>query len=393
MAPLDRSEYQGGRRLMVVALLGGLIGWIGLAVGFLLEPRRAFFSYLLAFNYVVSVALGLLVFLMAVHAAGAKWPVVVRRFLEAGAATMPLFVILFVPLLFGLATLFPWVTPEAIDDPHLRELVVKKLGYLKVSFFIVRSFAYLLLWAVVGVLLRWWSVRRDRGRGGGGHPERVLSALALPALALTLSFASFDWLMSLTPSWYSTMFGFYYFAGGFVAALSLLSLLAFRAEHAGLLPVTRWHYYALGRLLLAFTIFWAYIAFFQYMIIWLADKPDESRWYLVRTSGSWGVVSVVVIVTHFVVPFFALLSYDLKQRGALVAGVAVWILAAHYIDLYWVVIPTLHPDGSNLHWLDPAALLAVAGPALALGTWQLRGHALLPLEDPHLEEGLRYQSP
>jgi hypothetical protein len=154
------SRFQGGQRVMGAALVAALLGWALLALGFVLDPQRAFFAYLLAFAYVASVALGMLVFLMAVHAAGAKWPVVVRRLLEAGASSLPLLMVLFVPLLFGLRALFPWTTPAAIEDAHARELVEKKLAYLNVPFFIARSFVYLGFWAMLALLLRHWSLRR-----------------------------------------------------------------------------------------------------------------------------------------------------------------------------------------------------------------------------------------
>ena len=219
------------------------------------------------------------------------------------------------------------------------------------------------------------------------------SAGALPPVGLAMAFASFDWLMSLSPEWSSTMFPVYYFAGGFVGAIALLTLLTALTAQRGLLPgVHTSHYYALGRLLLAFTVFWAYIAYFQFFIMWLADLPAEVAFYRKRIEGPWREVSPALAVVHFVIPFLLLLSYRLKRVPRALAAVGIWLLAAHYMDLHWLVVPELTRAGFPYSFIDLGALLAEGGITVAFAVHRLRGLPLLPIHDPALPEALRYDS-
>jgi hypothetical protein len=387
------EPFRGGARALVIALACAAAGAVVTALGFVLDARQAFFSYLTAVVYVVSTALGALVFLMIVNAIRARWPVVLRRVNEAAAATVVVGLVLFVPIVFGLSRLYPWTAPDAIADEHDRELVLAKLAYLNPRFFILRAFAYFVVWSVIALALRAWSHRQDRAPDGALGGTVALSGLALPAVALTLTFAAIDWIMSLAPAWFSTMFGIYWFAGGFLAALALLTIAAARARAAGVLPVSPSHYYALGRLLLAFVVFWAYIAYFQYMLIWLADKPVEASWFVTRARAPWTVASWALVIGHFVVPFFALLPYAPKHNGRYLTIVSVWLLAVHYIDMHWLVQPAARAGGFWFHWCDFGALAFVGGLAVAFGVWLLRGHPLVPKNDPLLEHAVRYESP
>ncbi len=243
-------------------------------------------------------------------------------------------------------------------------------------------------------LLRRWSLAKDDDpEAEVEHKLHRLSAAALPAVALATSFAAFDWLMSLTPLWFSTMYPVYFFAGGFVAALALLAIVTYLARESGLLPaINESHFYALGRLLLAFTIFWAYAAFFQFMLIWIGNRPDEVHYYLLRVHGRWRVMTAILVVAQFLVPFCLLLNYRLKRHGRALAIVAGWILLAHYVDVHWLIAPALRADRFPLHWLDLAALLAVGGSSVSVALLSLRGRYLVPIHDPKLPEALRYQS-
>jgi hypothetical protein len=212
-------------------------------------------------------------------------------------------------------------------------------------------------------------------------------------VGLALSFAAFDWVMTLVPEWYSTMFPVRYFAGGFLGALAGLTVLTAAADRAGLVPgINDSHYYALGRLLLAFVIFWAYTEFFQLMLMWIADKPEEVTFYLARAKGGWLVLSVIVALAQFVIPFFLLLSYDLKRRRGPLTAVAVWLLVAHYLDVHWLVMPSAAPRGAPYHWIDLGALLAVGGAAVVYGVLRAGGERLYPAHDPALPEAIRYES-
>lgn len=389
----EHGIYHGGDRLLRWSFALAVLGAAGLVIGAFLDPRQLFLAYLTAYAFAVSIAGGALIFLMIGHAMNAGWPVVVRRLTETIVATLPLLALLFVPLLFGLHTLYPWTRPETLSDEVTRHIVLARRPYHDLPFFLVRSAIYLGVWAVIGTLLRRWSLARDADPLADVNGRmRALSAGALPAVAVTLSFASFDWLMSLTPGWFSTMYPVYWFAGGFVAALALLVLLTFAAQERGYLPdVSLAHYHALGRMLLAFVVFWAYAAYFQFFLIWIANRPDEVGFFADRAQGPWIVVTVVLVLAQFVAPFFALLSYRLKHRPQQLAFVAAWILVAHYLDVHWLVMPAARPR-VPFHWLDLAALLAVGGACTAFSVSRLRGRAMLPIHDPALSRAIRYQS-
>jgi len=199
--------------------------------------------------------------------------------------------------------------------------------------------------------------------------------------------------MSLTPTWYSTMYGVYWFAGGFLAFFGLIVLLLMGVQRAGFLAeIGRSHWYALGRLMLAFTIFWAYAAYFQFFLIWMTNKPQEASFYALRMSGSWGIASVVLGVGHFVLPFFALLSYRVKQRAASLAPICVWLLLVHAFDMLWLVMPGVRQTGAVLSWIDLAAFLFVGGATLAFGVLRQRGLSIVARHDPALEAAFEYES-
>jgi hypothetical protein len=389
----DVAIYRGGDRLVRWSVALAALGALGLAVGALVDRRQLFYAYLTAYAFAVSIAGGALIFLMIGHAMNAGWPVVVRRLTETIVASLPLLALLFVPLLFGLHSLYPWARPDTLGDEATRRLVLARRPYLGVPLFLIRTAIYLAVWAVIGTLLRRWSQARDASPGLAVNARmRALSAGALPAVGVTFSFASFDWLMSLTPAWFSTMYPVYWFAGGFVSALALLVVLTFAAQSGGWLPeISLSHYYALGRMLLAFVIFWAYAAYFQFFLIWITNRPDEVTFFADRVEGPWRALTVTLVLVQFVAPFFALLSYRLKHRPAQLAGVAAWLLAAHYLDVHWLVMPAVRPR-APFHWLDLAALLAVGGACTAFSATRLRGRAIVPINDPELPRAIRYES-
>lgn len=394
---LTVPQFRGGRRILSASLGLTLLGAAVLAVGLFVAPARLWFSYLAAYAYVFTTAVGALIFLMICHAMRAGWPVALRRLTETIVGALPAVALLFVPLLFGLRHLYSWLRPEALSDEHALELLHHKAPYLNLTGFLVRAAIYLGAWVTVGALLRRWSLRRDSGAGADVSDRlQALSAGALPVVGLALVFASFDWLMSLDFTWVSTMFPICVFGGGFLASLALLTVLTFSAQRAGLLPgVNESHYYALGRLLLAFTIFWAYVNFFQFMLIWMANHPHEVDYYLRRWRGPWSAVTVAVALVQFVIPFFLLLSYRLKRRPARLTAVAGWLLVAHYLDVHWLVMPEARAAASSgfpYHWLDAAALLFVGGLSVAYATLKLRGKATMPAGDPVLPRALRYES-
>lgn len=391
---MTATPFQGGGRLAATAAAVAAVALGLTAAGAAADPRQALASYLVAFVYWLGIALGALILLGALHASQARWPVVLRRFLETIPQTLPIFALLFVPIALGLKHVFVWVDPAGLTG-ELAQAVAHKRPYLNVPFFLARAVGYFVVWILVAHLLRHWSVRQDLA---GGHAltlrQRRLGAGALPFLALTLSFASFDWMMSIDPRFYSTIFGVYWFAGSFLGAFAVLIIAGAATRdlpgHFGHhLNVD--HVHSLGKFLLAFTAFWAYIAFSQFMLIWIANIPEEVPWYVVRTGSPWGRVGILLAVAHFAVPFLALLSRQLKRDVRKLAVVAAWLLLVHWVDLHWVIMPRIHEAGPAPSWMDLTAFVGVGATFLACLVYRMRGVATVPVRDPYLEESLRYQ--
>lgn len=382
------------RHIAIFAGLG-VLGLAGMVVGVLTDPKQAAFSWLTGFAYWASIAIGALFLLLISYASGASWFTVLRRLNEKVAAVFPMLLVLFVPVLFALKTLYPWVEPSAALPEHARHVLEHKAAYLNVPFFAVRAGIYFFVWILWSELLLRWSVREKGGEGAEGRVTRSrgFAAAGLWAVALTSTFAAFDWYMSLDPMWISTMYGVYWFAGGLVSAIAVVTILGWIGERKGGPLVTELapnHFYGMGRLLLAFTVFWAYIALFQLLLIWMADLPEEVVWYLTRFQNGWGALGIALIIGHFLIPFFVLLNHGLKFSGRAMATVGGLILVMHYVDVAWVLLPHLHPETPQPSWMDLAAWLAVGGLTVAFGAWRLSRHSLVPEHDPRLAVSLGY---
>ncbi|APR75841.1 Hypothetical protein A7982_01188 [Minicystis rosea] len=390
----ERTAEFDGARVIRTALVFAAVGALVVVLGAFVDVRRLAASYLAAWSCAVCLAVGALVLLLSCHAMRAGWPIAVRRLLETMVAPLPLLAVLFLPIIPALPMLFPWVHPEQVADEHARHVIEHKAAYLNPGFFVVRAAIYFAIWIGLAAVLRRWSFEQDRApREGASEKMYVLSGFALPVVAITIVFSSFDWLMSVEATWYSTMFPVYVFATGFVGALALLTSLAYAAQRSGYLPgLDASHYYALGRLLLAFTIFWAYAAFFQFMIIWMANKPDEVAYFLDRWEGPWRAPTMLLVFARFIVPFILLMPYRIKRRPRQLTGMAIWIIVATYIDVHWLVIPALHRRGFPYHWLDFATLALVGGLSVAFAAWRLRGRPIVPIQDPRIDEAFAYRS-
>lgn len=373
--PRPGAAFQWG------ALGAGALGLLLCLVGVLVDPARTLFSYLAAFAFGISIALGALLWTALAQATGAAWFLVFRRLAGAMAATLPLFALLFLPLLFGLEVLYPWSRPATLFSPEVQLWMARTAGYLNVPFFLARAAVYFLVWIAAAEGLRRGRVRRP-----------ATAAVAAIAVVFTASFAAVDWLMSLVPLWPSAVWGLYYFAGGLVGALGLLAVLGYTLRRDGSLDgvLAVSHTHALGKLLLVALLFWAYVAYSQYLIVWIADIPREVVWYHPRTWTSWRWVGAVLVVGHLLLPAAALLSWRVKRHAAALAAVGAWVVAMHYVDLYWIVLPALHPEGFVPHWLDLAALLGVGGVVTGFGAWRLRSRRVVPTDDPRLAAALEY---
>jgi len=395
---IHQDRLRGGGRAFTTSLVLGVLGLLATLAFYLAggpgEHATVLAGYLVAFTYWVGIAVTATIWNAIFHASAAKWMVVLRRPLEIMGAALPAFILLILPILFGMSSVFPWVSPSRAMDAEQLELLSHKAPYLNVPFFIVRAGISFLVWWWVTDRLRRWSLRQDEV--GGTEPSRHMRRLgagSLPFLGLTITFAAVDWLMSVDPFWISTIFGALYFAGSFLSAMCLLAIVVALNEKQtrGLGGVvTRHHLYNVGKLMLAFTAFWTYCAFSQFMLIWIANIPEESSWYVVRMKGGWQSMGLFLIVGYFFVPFFTLLSRSLKFKPRGLALVAAWLMLMNYLHVYFLIMPGLFPAGPRPHLAHLAALVGVGGMAVATALFRARGQFVIPIKDPNLAYSLRY---
>jgi hypothetical protein len=320
-----------------------------------------------------------------------SWAIVVRRLAETAAGTLPLFALLFLPLAFALPGLYPWAAPEAVGDA----LLVWKRPYLNEPFFLARAAAYLVVWSLAAAWFLRLSRRQDAAPDAAAAARlRRFSGPLLVPVALAHTFAAFDWLMSLDPHWYSTIFGVYSFSGSLLAGFAFLALAAVLLSRSGLAPgaIGSEHFHDLGKLLFAFTAFWAYIGFSQYFLIWYGNIPEETEWFRARLSGHWQEFSILLALGHFALPFFFLLPRAVKRSAGALAAAATWLLLMHLVDVVWLVVPSVRGAGPELALACAGALLANGGAFLAVFGVLLRRHPLLPLGDPRLAESLAFEN-
>ncbi|HXE79412.1 MAG TPA: hypothetical protein VNK41_01560 [Vicinamibacterales bacterium] len=379
----------GGTPLMMAAA----VGIVALGAAFLLGGEHFYKGYLLAILFWTGASLGCLALLMVQHLSGGAWGVVTRRIYEAAGRTLPLMALLFVPIALGLPHLFEWANPEAVAaDPILQH----KQPYLNVPFFLARAVIFFVVWSALALALSRWSRRQDDADGVEreqlARKMQRLSGGGLVAYAVTAFFMSVDWVMSLDPHWFSTIYGMLFMVNQGLSGLALtIALLILLARHA---PMSRVvapaHLHDLGKLLLAFVMLWAYLTFSQFLIVWSANLPEEIPWYLTRWAGGWRAVSVALIVCHFIVPFLLLLNRDLKRRSGLLALVAVWILVMRFVDLFWLIGPLHGARELSVHAADFLAPIGVGGLWAAMFLRQLKATPLLPLGEPELQGALEH---
>jgi hypothetical protein len=377
----------GADRLQRTALIAGVAGLAVCVLGAVLSPDYFFRSWLVGWVYWVGIALGCLALSLLHHLTHGGWGIVLRRTMEAATRTLPALLILGVPLLFGMQRLYPWARPEAADDPLLRA----KEPYLNAPFYMVRFVLYFLIWGGVAFLLSRMSQRQDRGDDPAiTRRMQVVSAPALAAYCLAVTFASVDWLMSLQPAWYSTIYGVYLMGSQALAALAFL--IAFGRWLSRREPMDRvlhprlFHDY--GKLMLAFVMLWAYFSFSQFLIMWSGNIPEEIHFYLERFHHGWGLVGLSVVIFHFAVPFALLLSRNLKRDAGRLVWVAGLMLVARWIDLLWQVEPAFERQSPAMYWMYLAAPIAIGGLWLAYFLRELRNRPMLPVNDPYLPEAL-----
>ncbi|MBN2337147.1 MAG: hypothetical protein JXP48_01295 [Acidobacteria bacterium] len=372
-----------------MTMLAGALGLAGVAAAFFLcERERFWINWVLWFLFLLTTGLGSLFLVALEHVVGARWSVPLRRVPETIAGLVPPMGAAALVGLLSLGTLYPWTSAEGLRDP----LVAAKAGWLNEPFFALRAAACVLLWTVSYVVLVGGSRRQDQtGDPRFNRRARRFAPLFMVILGLTVTVTAFDWISSLEPVWYSDIFGVYVFAGAFLAGLAATTLFTLHLRDAGRLDgVGPDHLHNLGGFLFAFTVFWAYIGFAQYLLMWYANIPEEVFWYGERLHGAWGGILLALALLHFLVPFLILIPRDAKSRPRLLFGVALLMLAMHWLDLYWMLFPSV-AGGPLFGWPELSfALLFLSG-----GIWWVRrlmdrGEAM-PVGDPFLREGLEFR--
>lgn len=363
------------------------VGGIALAVclvGAYFDKQQFFRSYLMAYFFWLGVPLGCFAIVMIHHLVGGTWGFVIQRPLESAIRTFPAMALLFVPLLFGLPELYLWARPEAVAHDALLQ---QKSVYLNLSFFIVRAVIYFVIWISVSFFLTRWSSEQDRSVDGSlVESLQHLSAPGLVLYGLTVTFSAIDWLMSLEPRWYSTIYGMIFMVSHGLMALSFVTSTTYFLSRQGKFAqvAVPWVFQDLGNLLLSFIMLWAYLSFCQFLLVWVENLHQEIPWYLHRTAGGWAAVALALIILQFALPFVLLLSRAVKREAATLCGVAVLIILMHWVEILWFVAPAFHPTQFSISWLDVLASVAVGGLWLGAFLWNLQERSLLPFGDPRL---------
>jgi hypothetical protein len=391
---LEVSDSPALARLQQRAAIIGIVGAVLSLIGAFVSLDQFIQSWLVGFLFCLGLSLGSLGLLMLQHLTGGHWGLVSRRVFEAGSRTLPFVVLLFIPIALRLPTLFEWARPDAAENA----IIHAKAGYLNPTFFLIRAVIYFAFWLVLVTLLNRWSVEQDRGQAltpADSVRFRTVSAPGLLFLVITVTFAAVDWIMSLDPEWFSTIFGLLTVVGWGLTTFALTIVVLSMLDREGTARdiLTRRHFHDLGKLTLAFVMLWAYLSFSQFLIIWSGNLPEEIPWYVRRTTGTWGWVAISLVIGHFAIPFVLLLSQDLKKRSGLLAGVAIFIIVMRLIDLIWLVEPEFRPGTVfPIHWMDLTVPLGLLGLWLFMFTRTLRSRALMPRNDPYFKEAFAHEA-
>ena len=369
-----------------------VVGTVLSLLAFFVDQERAIFNYLVTYMMIVSIGLGSLFLIGLEYIAGADWSTPIRRIPEFFAMLLPVLLVLVIPLLVFNHDLFHWAHKEAVADDKILQ---GKAPYLNVTFFIVRTFVFIGLWS----LFYWMMVRNSRKQDETKDQTLTkknirLGAIFIPVFALSITFTAIDFMMSLEPHWFSTIYGVYYFAGTVVASLAAITIAVLKLKEKGYFSpwMTDDHLFSLGALMFAFINFWAYIAFSQFMLIWYADLPEETFWYLTRWNGGWVFISLLLIVVHFLVPYFALLTQPSKMNPKVLKFISVWLLFAHLLDMFWLIMPNMGSmkNGYVFSWIDLVFPIAGTGLVILVFAFAAKKANLIPIGDPKLKRGIDF---
>lgn len=378
-------------RLQRLGLIAGGVGAVLCLLGLFLSPAYFFRAWLVGWVFWMGVTLGCLAIFMLHHLTRGAWGLVVRRVLEAASRTLPLLLVLFVPVAFGMRQIYEWTDKQLVQKD---EVLTHKAAYLNQPFFFGRLILYFLIWGGFAWILNRMSLRQDSGEDPGvTRRMQLIAGPGLAAYCLAVTFASVDWLMSLQPHWFSTIYGVYLMASQGLSALAFLIVVALylsrREPMAGVIQPR--HFHDWGKLFLAFVMLWAYFSFSQFLITWAGNLPEEISFFLPRTRGGWGWVAIAIALFHFAVPFVLLLSRDLKRNASRLATVALLMLVMRWVELLWQVEPAFHERNAAFYWLYLAAPVTIGGLWLFFFVRELKKRPLLPLSDPYLAEAIAHE--
>ena len=370
------------------ALIAGAAGLLLSLVGAFMDHAQFFQAYLTAFTFFTTIGLGGLFFVLIHHITGAYWGVVMRRVAENIACTLPIMGLAMIPLFFGMHDLFHWSHEEAVAHDAILQW---KAPWLNTTFFIIRNILFFVIWGWLARGLRVLSLAQDKGDAESLGKMRRKAAGGTVLYAITVTLFSFDWLMSLDPHWYSTIFGVYVFSGGFLAAIALLSILAIRLRNNGAGElVTAEHTHDLGKFLFAFTAWWAYIGGAQYFLIWYGNIPEETIWFLHRWEHGWKYVGLFLILFHFIIPFFVLAFRAVKRVPVLIVSISSLALFMHYIDHFWMINPVFNDHLLHFSWMHITTFLGLGGVFVWWLALKSGKDPIIAMGDPKLQKSIEH---
>ena len=394
MSATQNVEYQKKelpKRFQTIGTVLFIIGLIGVSAAYLTDGSRSAFNNIIMLMFLTSIGLGSLFLVSVEFVAGAVWSTPFRRIPEFLSSILLVLPIIVVPLLFKLGDIFHWMHPEVVEAD---KILTGKAPYLNVDFFIVRVIVFILLWIIFYYFITNNSKKQDTTFDQSLTKRNIkLSAAFIPVFGITISFTAFDWLMSLEPHWFSTIFGVYYFSGSILATFAAVTLIVVWLNENGYLVkgLTNDHYYSLGAFMFAFTNFWAYIAFSQFLLIWYANLPEETFWFLQRWEGNWIYFSIGLMFIRFVIPYFGLISQPSKMDPKRLMIMSIWLLFAHWYDLYWLAMPNYSKAGVLFNWIELAFPILTVGIVILLLVQLSKKNNLVPIGDPKLKRGIDFR--
>jgi hypothetical protein len=387
--PTTRTATTGIARWQMPSLIAGIVGAIACVIGYFVDPQTFFRSYLSGFLFWFMIAVGSLGVLCLQYVTGGEWGILIRRPLGAAARTIMWFIVFFVPIVIGMKYIYIWTDHAVVAQS---EVLSGKTWYLNPQSFLIRAAVYFAFWILWAWRIRVLSLRFYEDRSPYTDlSRRKWAASGLVMIVMTLTFTGIDWVMSLEPKWYSTMFGINFFISAALAAYAFvtffLTRLADSPAMANILKPN--HFRDLGNLMLTFVMLWAYTQFSEFLLMWYANLKEEIPYYLVRRAGWWGAISAFLIIFHFFLPFFMLLMRAIKDRPSTIGIVAIVILVARYASIIWLTQPAWSREHFQYSWMALASLVGVGGLWLYLFLGQLKGQTIIPIHETWVEEALR----